>query len=225
MTASIKSGKAALPRRGGRPSLKQAELIEGQILDVARDLFFFQGYGATSIEMIAREARISKRTFYHRFKDKADIFKAVVHRLIENLRPADTAALFKGGKLEDLLLRVAEVVLGAALKPQTLSLHRMILAEATRFPELALVMNEEGARREAVTRVAELLEHEAGPGSQASKHATFAAEQFLQMVVSLPQRRAFGLGKPMTPEELKEWARNTVSLFLRGWQSLKSHSS
>jgi hypothetical protein len=40
------------------------------------------------------------------------------------------------------------------------------------------------------------------------------------MIISLPQRRAMGLGVPMTPAELEAWPRDVVNLFLngcRGW--------
>jgi hypothetical protein len=43
---------------------------------------------------------------------------------------------------------------------------------------------------------------------------------FLQMVISVPQRRAIGLGPPMKPTELDALARDVVNLFLngcRGW--------
>ncbi|HET6307753.1 MAG TPA: helix-turn-helix domain-containing protein, partial [Rhodopila sp.] len=65
-------------RRGGRPSREQAALLGDRILDVATELFLAEGYGATSIEAVAQRARISKRTFYHRFPDKAALFDAVL---------------------------------------------------------------------------------------------------------------------------------------------------
>src|SRR5215831_11028175 len=78
---------AATPRRGGRPSLAQAEKLGERILDVATQLFLSHGYGATSIDAVARRAGVSKRTFYHRYADKPALFSAVVHRVIERLRP------------------------------------------------------------------------------------------------------------------------------------------
>jgi hypothetical protein len=36
------------------------------------------------------------------------------------------------------------------------------------------------------------------------------------MVLTVPQRRALGLGQPMTPAELDHWARRVVDLFLDG---------
>jgi TetR/AcrR family transcriptional repressor of mexJK operon len=205
-------------RHGGRPSQAAAARIRGQILDVAADLFFTQGYGAVSVEAIARRAHISKRTFYVRFRDKSDLFGAVVHHIIDRLRPTNSAQLFSGKNLVEVLLNLAQVILRAALTPQALALHRLILAEATRFPELAAVMNEAGARKEAIAHIAALLEKEIAEGKLklTAGDSVFAAEQFLQLIVSAPQRRAMGLGEPLTPEELDGWARNSVRLFLHG---------
>ncbi len=207
---------AVLARLGGRPSRLRAEQIRDQILDVAADLLLTHGYGATSIEAIAKRAGISKRTFYHRFRDKAEVFDAVVRRLVERLRPTKSARLLKGRTLEDVLQQLADAILHASLIPEALALYRVIVAEATRFPELAAVMNAQGTRQEAIELIAELLEREARAGNLTVDNARFAAEQFLQMVVSGPQRRALGLGTPMTAPELDAWARDTVTLFLKG---------
>jgi AcrR family transcriptional regulator len=208
--------KRSARQRGGRPSRAESEQLGEKILDVATELFLADGYGGTSIETIARRARIAKRTFYTRFDDKADIFGAMVHHVVERLRPADTASLFEGGTLEEILTRLARFILRAALSPAALALHRVVLGEATRFPELAVVVSEQGGSREAVDRIARLLEREARAHKLVMKNASFAASQFLQMIVALPQRRALGLGAPMTPTDLDTWACDTVALFLNG---------
>jgi len=208
-------------RRGGRPSEAQAARLREKILDAAADVFFTEGYGAASIEAIARRARTAKRTLYSRFRDKSDLFAAVVHHVVENLRPPNTEKLFRGTG-SDILQQLAEAILHAALNPQAIALHRLILAEAARFPELSDVMHRAGAREEAVTRIAGLLEQESRLGKLKlkSEDAPFAAEQFLQMVVGVPQRRAMGLGKPMSPRELDDWARETVALFVNGCKNI-----
>jgi TetR/AcrR family transcriptional repressor of mexJK operon len=217
--------KAKRPRKpparrggGGRPTRAAAEQLGAKILDVAAELFLTEGYGVTSIDAIARRARIAKRTLYSRYRDKAELFGAVVHQLIDRLRPGDDAALFDGGTLEEILTRLAQFILQAALSPPSLALHRIILAEAIRFPELATVASEQGGNREAVSRIGALLEREAAPGKLSRHDTAFAAAQFLQMVVGLPQRRAMGLGTPMTRSELDGWTRDTVAFFLTGLQ-------
>ena len=69
-------------------------------------------------------------------------------------------------------------MLRAVLTPMALSLNRLMIAAAQRFPELAAIV--------------------ARAGSLAIDRPTFAAERFLQLAVTLPQRRAPGLRTPMT---------------------------
>jgi len=216
VTGESNAEPAADSRRGGRPSRLEAEQIRDQILDVATELFLEHGYGVTSIEAIARRARISKRTFYHRFRDKADLFGAVVHRVVQRLRPERGVAVFEGLEFEETLRRMAALMVRAALAPQALAIQRVIIAEARRFPELAAVLNEEGTRAEAIRYITGILEQEARRGTLTLPDPAFAAEQFMQMVVSAPQRRALGLGSPMTEAELDQWAQDAVDLFLKG---------
>ena len=205
---------------GGRPSREAAALLRDKILSVATGLFLRDGYAAVSIETIAQDARVSKRTFYQRFSNKAELFTAVIHRIVESLRPENDAVLFEGEDLEKLLLRLARIILDAALTPNALALHRVIVAEATRFPELAAVVSQQTASHEAVRRIGALLEREARAKRLLVRDFVFAATQFLSMVISLPQRRALSMGTPMTARERDAWIRNTVNLFLNGcWAS------
>jgi len=207
-------------KRGGRPSRVDALKLGDRILDVATELFLREGYGSTSIESVASDAGISKRTFYHRFDGKAELFAAVVHRIIERIRPPPGVALIEGATLAEVLRRLAGFILHAALSPEALALHRLVTAEAARFPELARAVHGEGSTGEATTLIAGLLAREFGDATMPSAARAFAAQQFLDMVIALPQRRALGLGAPMTAPELDFWADDVVRLFLsgcRGW--------
>lgn len=218
------SAAAALRPRGGRPSREEAAQLRDRILDAATELFFAQGYGATSIDAVALRARISKRTFYHRFDDKAALFGAVLHRIIEGLRPPASMPLLAGKDLRDILRRLAGIILHAALTPQALALHRLIVGESARFPKLAAAVTTEGGTGEAITLIAALLARETRADKGSIADPRFAAEQFLQMVLTIPQRRALGLGKPMTPAELAHWTRDVVDLFLDGACGCRSPS-
>ena len=214
----VRSARSA-PRLGGRPSRKQAARLGERILDSASHLFLSLGYGATSIEAIARRARISKRTFYHRFRDKPELFVAVVHRIIDRLRPPADAPLLEGD-LHEILERLAGLILRAVLTPQAIALNRMIVAESARFPKLAAVVTERGVSEEAIRFIAGILDREARAGKLALDNPMFAAKQLLYMIIALPQRRAMGFGVPMTSAEIDSWARDVVNLFLngcRGW--------
>jgi TetR/AcrR family transcriptional repressor of mexJK operon len=204
------------PRRGGRPSREQAALLGDRILDAATDLFLAEGYGATSIEAVAQRARISKRTFYHRFSDKAALFGAVVQRIIQGVRPPPEVPLFEGSGLREVLHRLARLGVHASVAPMTLALTRLMLVEAQRFPELAAIVAREGSRAEAIKQIATMLERESRAGRVTIDRPEFAAEQFLSLLLTVPQRRALGLGVPMTEAELDCWADDCVNLFLNG---------
>lgn len=202
-------------RRGGRPTRLEAAALADKILDAATALFLSRGFGATSIEAVASRARISKRTFYHRFDDKAELYRAVVRRLLEHWLPEFEAAFNDPGPLEVVLRRSAERMLTLALSPEALSLHRLLQAEAERFPELVDIAIEQGASR-GVERIAALLEEERRAGRVALEDCQFAAMQFQEMVLSIPLRRAIGFGTPMSEEECATWARQCVTLFIDG---------
>jgi TetR/AcrR family transcriptional regulator, mexJK operon transcriptional repressor len=142
-----------------------------------------------------------------------------VRRIVDRLRPPAGTPLYEGGSLAEILGRLARLILRAALTPTALALNRLMIAEAQRFPELAAIVAREGGRAELVGHIAALLERETRADSFAIERPEFAAEQFLQLVVGSPQRRALGLGTPMTEAELDTWAEDCVNLFMNGCRS------
>jgi AcrR family transcriptional regulator len=232
------------PARPGRPSRSQAAALTRRILDAATERFLADGYRATSIEAVAKAARISKRTFYHRFAGKPELFEAVVRRLIDGWRTpfdrtiaAGSAASFGSGPsvsgspsaaalpgipasalagpLEQRLVAIAHVIVAAALSPDAIALHRLMVSEAPVFPELARVVNQQGHGL-GVQLIAGLLAAEAAAGRLVVADPALAAEQFLHLVIGAPQRRALGLDTPLDARGLDRWVRATVALFLEG---------
>jgi AcrR family transcriptional regulator len=201
--------------RGGRPSRQQSAQLADRILDVAEKLFLGHGFGTTSIEAVAKHAGISKRTFYHRFPGKERLFEAVVRRLMERWLPPFDTGLLSPPNLADALGSAAEYMLQIALTPEALALHRLVIHEAQRFPSLARIMHELGAAS-GIERIASHLERRVKSGELRAIDPRFAAEQFILSVVTGPQRRALGLGIPLSATEIASHADNAVTLFLDG---------
>jgi TetR/AcrR family transcriptional regulator, mexJK operon transcriptional repressor len=207
-------------KRGGRPSRADALLLRERILKTATALFLAEGYGSTSIESVAARAGISKRTFYDRFEDKAALFAAVVHRIIGAIRPPENVPLLAGESLPKILRRLAGFFLTAAVSPQAIALHRLVTGESSRFPELARAVQNDGGQAEATGLITGLLSRELPKIKMDAQIQVFAAEQFIYMLVTVPQRRAIGYGTPMTAGELDAWADHVVTLFLEGYEGL-----
>jgi len=109
-----------------------------RILQGAMQLFFRDGYAGTSMDRVASEAGVSKQTIYSYFHDKESLFKA----LIEQITIARFHALFESeqlqGEPDQLLRQVAETyLLKVAEDQEYLSLLKVIIAESSRFPEMA----------------------------------------------------------------------------------------
>ena len=66
-----------MPRRG-RPSPEQSAAITGTIINTATVLFLTDGFEGTSMEAVAAEVGIPKRTLYKRFADKTELLDAVL---------------------------------------------------------------------------------------------------------------------------------------------------
>src|SRR5262245_43838549 len=118
--------------RKERPTVGKAE----SILAAAKQSFLAAGFGAVSMDTIAREAGVSKATVYAHFAGKEELFGAVVGRECERY-----LARFSPGELDPRDVRGSLSVLGRRfleliLSPDGIALHRIILAEATRFPML-----------------------------------------------------------------------------------------
>ncbi len=206
----------AAAARGGRPTAAAAARLGDEIVGVATEAFLRDGYAATSIESVAKQARVGKRTLYARFPDKEALFCAVLQQLMARWlavplpEPAD-------GEIEPALIQFAERMLAVALEPEALALHRLLIAESGRFPQIPVMLRESGATA-GVTRIVALLSQEVAAGNLPPLDPAFAAEQFMHLVLSGPQRRALGLGPRLSRAELAEWARRSVALFLKGYR-------
>ena len=206
---------AAVKSKGGRPTASDVGKLDAKIVAAATKLFLHDGYGATSIEAIAKAAGVSKRTLYHRYNDKSELFSAVMHQLIINVTPPEgIEGLFQGSDLKQILARIASLALHAALSKDALALRRLLVSESKRFPVLARIIGSEGSRGQAIEGLAKLLANEVARGNIKVTDPLFAAEHFLQMIVSRPRDLALGLGEALDEHELEVWIKDTVDFFL-----------
>ena len=63
--------------------MNKAANMKARILETAISLFSHYSFGKTSVDDIAREARISKGTVYYYFRNKEELFLSAVNRKAE----------------------------------------------------------------------------------------------------------------------------------------------
>lgn len=106
------------------------------IMQAARDLFLEHGFGAVSMDQVARLAGVSKATVYAHFTSKEKLFAEMVFRACTSKWDMAMPALTPDSDIEAALVEVLHLVVEHLLSPAPLSVYRIIMAEGPRFPEL-----------------------------------------------------------------------------------------
>lgn len=202
-------------RRAGRPTKEQAEARHAELLERALDHFLDRGFEQATIEAIAADIGMTKRTIYARYTDKASLFRAAVHRAIE--RYAVSSKRMEAtisDDLEQTLINIAMLRIDMVSTPEGLKLQRIINTESYRFPDIFTTSYEIGSMP-AIRFLADLLERETRAGNLAIDKPLQAANVFMSMVVSGPVRIIVS-GNPLPRADREEGVAFAVRLFLDG---------
>lgn len=217
MTVTLSDKPGRTPRPRGRPKADDVAALEARLIQVASELFFRNGYGATAMNAVAAEARVSKTTLWARFPSKADLFRAIVHEQVQRWgsgvnRPPTP----RFDTLEETLYAYGDVILYAGMEPEFIQLNRLIYSESERFPELAEVTA--GRFELGVRHVAKHIEAFAERDGVPCRDATRAGEFFLVALTGWANMHVLS-NRQITPEERGAWLRNTVRMFMGGRSS------
>ncbi|SFL80250.1 TetR/AcrR family transcriptional regulator [Methylorubrum salsuginis] len=203
-------------RRPGRPARGTEGEATQRILDAAMPIFLAEGFEAASIDSIVAAAGISKKTFYVRFNSKADLFEAVFLRFIDECIPTIEREAGHVGSASDCLNRIAVASLKVALTPNVIAFQRIITAEAMRFPQFALTMNDFGQSR-LHSLIERCLEQAVEAGEITVPDIRFAADCFLNLAIRPPVDRAvLGLERAELTHVKRVAVKRAVEFFLGG---------
>ncbi len=174
---------------------------------------------------IASRAGVSKQTVYKQFTDKELLFRgivtgvtgkadAVVGVIDEAFGPVPAATR---DELEARLRGVARVYLDGVLQPQVLSLRRLIISEAERFPDLAADYYRQAPTR-GIAAVARCLEPYVDAGLLAAEDLRLAAAHFAYLALAPAQDRALFIPAELpSPQERERLAAAAARAFLAAY--------
>jgi AcrR family transcriptional regulator len=131
MTSAALAEPVSAPNTTRRPEKTE------KILEAAGQLFRDQGYGAVSMDQIAREAGVSKATVYAHFESKERLFAAIIEHGCVTYLEGIVPAVQQLDDMREALTRIARSIENFLLAPKTLGIYRVIIAEGPRFPEIA----------------------------------------------------------------------------------------
>ncbi|MGA7993509.1 MAG: TetR/AcrR family transcriptional regulator [Bradyrhizobium sp.] len=204
-------------KRGrGRPQARPDEVTRRLIHEAAQQEFLESGYAATCMEAVAARAGVSTKTLYRLIPTKAALFEGMVTARLDEFFAGIVADVVDSPDLASALETMLVDCAGLTLDKEVLGVHRLVIAESDRFPELAQAFYKNGIQRVPVA-LAEWLDTQRKRGMLRLEDPKAAAGMLLGMMISEPQRAAIlRQGKPLSPNAVRERARACAQLFLGG---------
>jgi AcrR family transcriptional regulator len=195
-------------------SAKRRQIVEG-----ARSVFLARGFDAASMNDIARAAGVSKGTLYVYFKDKEQLFAAIV----EQECTAHAEAVFDlhadDHDVESALIRFGNAYVGFLCRPEKASALRTVMAISDRMPEMGRVFYETGPAF-GIARLAGYLRAQAEAGVLAVEDFEVAAAQFMDACQStLFKPVLFNFRQAPEPKQIDHVVRIAVRTFLAAYRA------
>ncbi len=202
----------ALPRREQNRIAR-----EQRILSAALTVFSETGYSGTTMDAIAAGAGLSKPTLYQYFDSKEALFSAMMlgHRnrmmdVFEHPSP--------DGMVADLL-GFARDYAETVMRPDMLSLARLIIGEVQRFPEIGAAYQAMGPDR-LLRGIMDYLVSRRALGLLAFDDAELAAQDLWGLILSAPRTQALYQPDHLPgAAQLARYMHNGLRVFLKAYST------
>jgi len=187
------------------------------ILDVAAQSFLEHGYAGTTMSAIAATLGGSKGTLWSYFASKEVLFAAVIDRVTEAFRAQLSLILNPRDGIEPALRRFCIEFLRKVTSPEAIALHRLVVGETNRFPEIGRIFYERAPR---LTQ--ELLAGFLGEAMEAGllrpDDPLMAARQLNALcMASGHQRMLMGIVETLPPASVETEVDRAMTTFMRAY--------
>jgi AcrR family transcriptional regulator len=194
-------------------SAKRRQIIEG-----ARAVFLSRGFDAASMGDIAKAAGVSKGTLYVYFKDKDELFSAIVSGECAMQQKGVFDFDLNDHDVEAVLLRHGKALVHAIADPARLSSFRTVIAVAERMPDLGRKVYESGPAM-GIARLADYLRAQVEAGILVIEDCEVAAAQFIETChATMFKPMLFNFGPPPAPERIDHVVGIAVRTFLAAYR-------
>ena len=190
---------------------------EKRILDAALKIFSEMGYSGTTMDAVAAEAGLTKPTLYSYFPSKESLFQAMMlgkrDRMLDVFEHPSPEGMVQD--LHTFAWDYADTV----MRPDMLSLARLIIGEVQRFPEIGRAYQASGPDH-LLRGIMRYLTARRDEGRLEFEDAELAAQDLWGLILSAPRTQA--LYMPDSPPDRATLARyidNGLRVFLRAYST------
>lgn len=213
----VAPGDVALPPVAlePRPPTPEPEPHLRALLQEAVLQFHARGYRGANLDEIAATARVGRGTLYRHFGSKSGLFAAAMLQAADDLAAQAPPAPVAGSLAERLgqaARSAAELLCGG----ESVRLHRTVIAEARRAPEVAREVYRR-TRTPLAMPVSQWLRHAADQGALELDDPELAAQRFLTLATG--GNRWLTSDLSLDAAERDRMAATAARLFLRGYRA------
>lgn len=200
------------PGRPKDPAKREAILAAAQVL------FLGNGYEGSSMEAIAAEAGVSKLTLYSHFKDKEALFSAAVKTTCETRLPRRLFQLEADCDIEKVLLAIGGAFNELVNSPESIGLHRVMVAMATQNPGLVKMFFDAGPQQ-LLLDLQQLFGQADALDLLRIDDPLRAAEHYCSLIKGAQHFRLLvGYAEAPSQAESDQHVRDAVGVFLRAYR-------
>ncbi|MEL6339877.1 MAG: TetR/AcrR family transcriptional regulator [Myxococcota bacterium] len=178
--------------------------------------FLAKGYSGTTLANIAQRAEVSTATVFKHFRTKADVFGAIMERVLSGEDVFSVPDLAHGNVRENLH-RIGMAYADSVAPDSIRALFRLVIAEVPRFPELGEELYKKG-KRPYLDRLEGFLAARCEAGELAISDIPNAARQFLGMINDVTFW-PYLLVENLPPADTAGVVASAVDTFLRAYRS------
>lgn len=190
---------------------------ERRILEAALKVFSEMGYSGANMDAVALAANLSKPTLYQYFQSKEALFSAMMLGERDQM-----LAVFERPSGRDMVADLLEFSWDYAdtvLRPDLLSLARLIIGEVQRFPEIGRAYQEVGPDR-LLRGIMDYLEDQRRTGRLAFDDAELAAQDLWGLILSAPRTQALYMpDRSLSRAEIARYLNNGLKVFLKAYST------
>ena len=203
------TSSAQFDRKTNRKIAGEDPAKRDQILDGARKVFTRMGFDGASMSDITREAGVSKGTIYVYFKNKEDLFLALIARQRDAFFGDLRQLLDEGMPVRETLLLYGEILTTTLLSSDAIRAQRAIIGTVGRMPDMGVDFYNNGPRV-GHGLLGQWLQAKVDLGLLKIPDIELASNQFIELCLAGQLRaRLFGA---ITADPSPETVRNTVGL-------------
>jgi TetR/AcrR family transcriptional repressor of mexJK operon len=208
-------------RRNAGPRADDPRVVRSRaaVAGAARQLFMRKGYAGTTMEEIAAVAGLTKRTLYNNYADKDALFRQIVAEAMEFAEafarglPQEFSVRIPAANLHAMLGDLAQRMALAIMRPEVVTLRRLLVGEARAFPTLGAEYFNRAPGR-VLDALAAGFEHLGRIGLLRISDPRIAAAQFAYLIVGEALDRAMIVGTVASRDHVIRCAHEGVQTFL-----------